>query len=274
MENPKELPDLSPEEKLKSENDLLKMKLTAEFGMQDHGTSLDPELENEWLKYIYHFEKEYSEVKRIKIYDFIGRPEYRKFEELKKEEIEKELDRLFEIMHHNNISLDFICEYEDEVIYRFVTEELFEMETDDFRMKGMFHCFLYEEFYPNHDYDIKKLQEEFFTGFFERDWKTEYAKFQFDDNVAYNHVKIPLEDYTNILQAFREFNIPLRMISVNITEYSYSLETKTGSITGEIKYAARSGQIDEEIYSGTYNIRCKFNDFYWEIYEISFPGFN
>ncbi len=55
MENPKELPDLSPEEKLKTENELLKKKLTAEFGTQDHGSSLDPELENEWLKYIYHF---------------------------------------------------------------------------------------------------------------------------------------------------------------------------------------------------------------------------
>jgi len=274
MENPNELPELSSEEKLIAENDLLKMKLTAEFGMQDQCSSLDSETENEWLKYIYHFEKEYSEVKRIKIYDFIGKPEFKKYEDLKKEEIEKELERLFEVMHENNISLDFICEYEDEVIYRFVTEELFEMETDDFRIKGMFHCFLYEEFYPNHDYDIKKLAEEFFEGFFERDWQTEFAKFQFDDYVAYNHVKIPLEDFTNILQAFRESNIPLSLISNNITEFSYSLETKTGAIIGEINYAARFGQTDEEILSGDYNIRCKYNDFYWEIYEISFPGFN
>ena len=272
MENPNDLPELSPKEKIKAENDLLKMKLTAEFGMQGHDSSLDPELENEWLKYIYHFEQDYSEVKRIKIYDFIGKPEYKKLEDLKTEEIEKELDRLFEVMHQNSISLDFLCDYEEEVIYKFVTEEFFEMETDDFRIKGMFHCFLYEEFYPNHDYDLKCLSEEFFTGFLEREWEISFAKYQFSETVFYKGQNIPLEEFADILLEFLESCIPLKLISNKIIEHSYSIESKAGEIRGELIYKIKDGMSDEIIHSGYYNIKCRYNDYYWEIYEISFPG--
>ena len=48
-------------EEIKQENALLKMKLTAEFGMTDSGGNIDPEIENAWLKNIYEFEKSFAE---------------------------------------------------------------------------------------------------------------------------------------------------------------------------------------------------------------------
>lgn len=272
MENPNDLPELSPKEKIKAENELLKMKLTAEFGMQGHDSSLDPELENEWLKYIYHFEQEYSEVKRIRIFDFIGKPEYKKYNDLKNEDVESELDRLFEIMHKNGISLDFICDYEQEIVYRFVTEEFFEMETDDFRIKGMFHCFLYEEFHPNHEYDIRKLAEDFFKGFFETEWKAEFAKFQFNETVIFSGREINLNEFSDILQAYRESVLPVKLLSDQITEMHHYPESETGDINGELVYTAREGKPEEVNFSGSFKIKCRYNDYYWVIYEISFPG--
>src|SRR6187399_378146 len=186
MKQDNDFPELSPEEKIKAENELLKMKLTAEFGMQSGDSSLDDETENEWLNYLYQFEKSYSEAKRIKVYDFIGRPAFKEISCLNKDEIENELNRLLDVMHQNNISLDCLTDYDDEIIYKFITEELFEEETDDMRINGMMHCFIYEEFHPNHEYDLRCLGKEFYENFFADDWNEIIAEHQFNEDMIYN----------------------------------------------------------------------------------------
>jgi len=94
---PKEnLPEKYSEEKLKAENSLLKMKLTEELGMKSSQSNLDTAVENEWLNYIYNYEKSFSDAKRITIYEFIGRPKFKKVKDLNNKEITSELNRLFE----------------------------------------------------------------------------------------------------------------------------------------------------------------------------------
>ncbi|MEZ4823871.1 MAG: hypothetical protein R2942_16290 [Ignavibacteria bacterium] len=64
-------------------------------------------MENDWLNYLYSFEKQYAENNQIKIYDLIGRPDFKNIEQLKKEEeIGNEIDRLMDIMEENSIILD------------------------------------------------------------------------------------------------------------------------------------------------------------------------
>ncbi len=62
--NKKTSPEIK-ETDFKSENDLIKSKLTEEFGMKDMQSGLDPESENEWLNYIYEWEKQFAEKKTI-----------------------------------------------------------------------------------------------------------------------------------------------------------------------------------------------------------------
>src|SRR5262245_9275457 len=126
MKTNDELPELSNDEKLKAENELLKMKLTAEFGMKDSKFDLPPEIENKWLNHIYDFETLYKNAKMVKIYDFIGRPEFKKNEELAKEKLGEELDRVYETLINNDVKVDFLADYDNETIYKFITEELFE----------------------------------------------------------------------------------------------------------------------------------------------------
>jgi hypothetical protein len=75
--------NLSPEDELRAENELLKLKLEMEHGMMhSESAALNPEIENAWLKHIYEFEQQAKEGKRIKVYDAIGRPSFRKADEL------------------------------------------------------------------------------------------------------------------------------------------------------------------------------------------------
>lgn len=71
---------LTGRENLKTENELLKIKLTAEFGMKDMKSDLPDELENEWLNYIYDFEKLHKDAKEISVYERLGNPECKKYQ--------------------------------------------------------------------------------------------------------------------------------------------------------------------------------------------------
>src|SRR5580704_5412580 len=119
------------EDELRAENEVLKLKLELEHGMQDSSDSnLPADVENAWLNNVYSFEQQWKDAKRITVYDLIGKPPYKNINELKKGEIKTELDRLFEVMNASGVKLDMICEYTDKEIYKFITEELFAHETD------------------------------------------------------------------------------------------------------------------------------------------------
>ena len=59
------------------------------------------------------------------------------------------------LLAQKNIVVEFTKPRNARFKYRFITEELFEHEMDDVHVKGMFTHFTYEEFHPNHDYDLR-----------------------------------------------------------------------------------------------------------------------
>jgi len=90
---------LNPEEQLKAENALLKLKLELEHGMKQSDTSsLSAELENSWLTNIYNFEQQFKTAKRVKVYDAIGRPVFRRLEELSSAEVSEALKQILSVM--------------------------------------------------------------------------------------------------------------------------------------------------------------------------------
>src|SRR5690606_28376507 len=77
------------------------------------------------------------------------------------EEISNALKRLIAVLEQNDICLDF-CDgpYPDQVIYKFITEELLMQEIEKERVFGT-TVFIYEEFYPNHKADIERQTKDF-----------------------------------------------------------------------------------------------------------------
>lgn len=267
-------PELTPEEKLKAENELLKMKLTAEFGMNACESKLHDAVENEWLNYIYNFEKLHQDANKIKVYDFIGKPEFKKIGELTKDEITSELDRLLDVIEKSAVAIYFCCDYDDETVYKFITEELFEEMIDNIRIEGMRTCFTYEEFHPNHDYDLRELAKDFFTTFLEKNWDAVYASHQLFENIQYNDRNIDRKDFVKILLSFKEHVKPIRIDSFQINSVDFSMETKLGIVIGTITYEAQAEISNKKNYSGQFKLISTFNDFYWAINQITFPEFN
>src|ERR1700741_2856371 len=79
------------EEELGTENELLKLKMMAEFGGDFMGgEDLPADVENQFLKQVMSFHKMHEQSKVTTVYKFIGEPEYNHVNDLSDKEVEKE----------------------------------------------------------------------------------------------------------------------------------------------------------------------------------------
>src|SRR6185437_8242613 len=151
--------ELPEEEKLKNENEFLKMKLMleqgAEFGTMDTDAELSANAENDFLNYMMAYEKQVPERKRIRVFDRIERPaHFKPVAEIPDNEIDSAWDELDSYLNKYNIDLA-VCSpnISNRELYRFATEELFDYDMNDIFIPGGMTCFTYDEFYPDHIYD-------------------------------------------------------------------------------------------------------------------------
>jgi hypothetical protein len=154
------------EEQLKAENDFLKMKLMLEKGAEFHTSGdsreLPPEVENEFLKNIMEFERQFDQNKMVKIFDKMKRPtHFKPPAEISEAEAGKAWAELLSFMNDHGIHLDACSpKVTKKELYRFAIEELFQQEISDMNIPGMMHGFIYDEFHPDHEYENTRLSVE------------------------------------------------------------------------------------------------------------------
>ncbi|MCF8373988.1 MAG: hypothetical protein K9H64_20365 [Bacteroidales bacterium] len=249
-------------EKLRAENAAKQMKLMMQYGM-DFSTAqgskdLPPEIEGQFLDSVGQFEEQYQNAKQVSLYDFIGKPEFRKEASIPQDEIKLELDKLEQILADNGIGVDSICEVEVREIYRFITEELFLHEIDDMRMPGWMTHFTYEEFHPNHEYDIREHSTDFINSFLnkESDYYKHYLTIEAEANKWF-------ESFRNSFSSFNltQFDIQgLDFVSDNATLLFYI------NFEGTI-----DGGSETQTYSGHGKIGLRYVFEYWCIDTVVFP---
>ncbi len=143
-------------EELSTENELLKLKMMAELGGNFLGSDeLPPEIENKFLKQIMSFHKKHDTAKRTTLYQKIGSPEYNHVNDISDKQLDRELSKIWNIMNKHGVGLSVLYDVSKREIFRFITEELFKLEVDDVTMKGWTNQYIYEEFHPTEDYDLK-----------------------------------------------------------------------------------------------------------------------
>ncbi len=261
-----------PEGDLKFENELLKLKLEVEHGMkQGDISSLSPGIENRWLNHIYNFEQQYKDAKRIKVFDALGRPVVKKLEELLPEQIPEALEQLLSLMEERGIVLDCSCRYDESIIYQFITEELFDCEMDDISIEGMVCHFIYEEFYPNHDNDLRRYTHEFFENLLTRKWEPEFNMYSLSKTVSYKGVSYSQEDISTIILAFqRERTFQLEKFE--IVKVVFDGDKGVGKVRGQLIYQANSNQ-GTVFYRGHAEVEFILDFGYWVLSSIQLPGF-
>lgn len=252
----------SDHDKLRQENEQIKKRLTEQkgaiFSNHSEGEDLPPEIENEFLKNIEAFEAVYDNADKISVYYFIGRPDFQKVDQIPEDEIPHALDKLMFTLSNCGIALETLSDVEDRVFYTFITEEFFMHKIDNVQMEGMVYHFIYEEFHPNHDYDIRNCTTEFVREFLNKE----------SDFFASFLTKEAEEDKTLI--QFRDSFTCFSLGHFEITSLSFDDEkAKMEFLIGF------SGIIDntniEQQFTGEGYIDLLYRNDFWYIHEVRLP---
>jgi len=270
----------NPEENLRIENDILKLKLHATYGADMYigpGKDLPPEIENEFLKNVIAFEEAMENEEVGSLYDKVGRPAYKAAADLTDEEITTELARLHAVMNDHDIQLDVLGKYDNRTIYSFITEELFVQEViTGCTIPGFTYHFIYEEFHPNHEYDIDNRVREFLSDWFER--KFDEYSFEFSDPLIIADGRtMKKEDLLNKLKVIFDSYVSFSEEQFSIDNISYQLNEEEGNgmgyAEGNVKYYATLEDGQQILIGGPFKFYLSFTEKWWQIFYYVFPGF-
>lgn len=270
-------------EKLRLENEILKLKMQAEFGAMFGETSPDmsPEMEHAFLKNVMQFEQEWMNRKIITVYELVGKPSFKPMAELNDDEVKQETRRLLEHMAAHKVVLEAKGRYTAEVIYQFITEELFHHETDDMRASGMTKHFSYEEFHPNHRLDIEEGTHEFLKNWFEQSFDEHTLVLTDQLLLLTDPTKPPVfiskEDVLSrmkkVFDSYQKLDdCQLALIHIDV-QWDEVQKRGMGFSEGGVKYNAvlESGEVER--IEGPFKLYFSNEDGFWQVIHFIFPQF-
>ena len=183
-------------------------------------------------------------------------------------------EQIVGLLSQKNIEIDFEGTYDNRTKYAFITEELFDHETDDFRIPGMVTHFSYEEFHPNYKQDIENRASEFLTGWFEQ--KLDEKHWCLADNfilpdrkmLSKNEVARRMKTVFDSYNAFTDCEYIIKDIG-----FEFRDENGIGHAEGLVKYNAILENTEQITIKGPFKLYLSLEYGWWSIFHIVFPGF-
>lgn len=266
---------------LRLENDILRLKLQAEFGAQFDETSNDvaPEIEQRFLKQVYDFEKAWERQELVTVRNLLGNPLFKPLNKIPPVELPEIWQTVLDLYTEKGISIDFNNDYPLPVKYQFATEELPEHETMFVNMPGMMLGFIYEEFHPNYASDMEEKVRTFLQGWFEQDvnkcGSVLSNEFILDNGIMFSKEKF-IEKLTQLFDSIESIEDP----DFFIAELSYDKQdieedeqsTALGYVEGAIRWKAAKPNGEIISFAGPFKFYLECNYNWWTIMFFQLPG--
>ena len=123
----------------------------------------------------------------------------------------------------------------------------------------MINTFTYEEFHPNHEYDLRSSSQEFFESFLDKD-STLYSSLltkEAEENAWFDHFR----------KAFSSFKIKV----FNILDVKF--DDKVAAVQFDIDFfGVIDGSKEKHYYSGNGELKFLYQWDYWYIQELVLPS--
>lgn len=272
---------LTKEEELHMENQMLRMDLEQKFGKpinlhvkSEEGPELPPHLENQFLKHMNVFEQQIRHAKEITIYEAIERPSIKAPETLHGAKLTKEIERIFKLLAKHNILVDFLAEYSPEEVYRFLAIELMEKKIPDIHVPGFITHLVYEEFHPNHPYNIALLIRKFMQTFFDEgadeDELTHF--FTGQKHLILNGQTTEISELLSIVKTFHLTGKSERIIGYDLVEIDINEALMKARVEGAIVY--KNEIKGKKRQKSTFVLYLEHQQYEWMITKIDFDDWN
>ena len=270
---------LNEDEKLQAENDFLKMKMMlergAEFYKGEDDNKLNADIESQFLRNIMEFEKQFDQRKVSTVFDKIGQPQHFKpVNEIDDDHFEEAWNELHTYMLEHGVDLS-VCspKITAKELYRFTTEELFEHETDDIDMPGMISGFIYDEFYPDYEYDNTRYAIDDCITIILQKSPVDFMPHLGKKITLNTRGNLSVDSYKTIINQFK--NAFDDIVLNDIKSENFIIEETVCTIKGS--YVAE-GIIDNDKvkWNNKWTVIFSFDDDlgYWEIISVQLEGIN
>ncbi len=257
-------------------NEAKKRELEEKYGahFSPGESEASPELLSQFLHNVEEFELKYQNAGRITVRQFVGNPAFKRREHISADQLEAELNAVLDYLAMHNVEIDFLEDVPREERYRFITEELLDKETDDIRIEGMQHHFVYEEYYPNDRHDATTFAEDFLH--FLLDGEVQFAMNAFckDEllDAAGGHIVQSVME-----EAVRGFVARvMTFISKSVEAVDCTVEGDYASTTFRISWDGLMAEsLKRETFSGIATVRMKRSPYEgWDVVQAIVPGWN
>lgn len=153
-------------------------QLREEFGRLDElsDAELAAEAEREARNYILEFDRQFKNAERISVRERIGDPPLPSLDEIPAYVVEEAVENLLHLLAEHGIVVDFLGDWDEPGAYRYITEELLDLEMDDMRIDGLFihfqaatpeyevqmwiDGFVHDLFWQERDYHLSGLEKQ------------------------------------------------------------------------------------------------------------------
>lgn len=268
----------NPEEQLRIENELLKLKMQAELGaIFSDNKNLPPEVEQEFLKQVKAFHDHQQRAPLIKVRDFLNIAPLPSSEDIPGDALTVAWEQLEQQLAEKNLQVIFGEEIDDKTRYDFVVRELFELEIVE-PAEGTNWIFDYEEFHPNHVKDMARRTEEFINGFFKNSID-EHAPFLAKDLITPAGKTLPVKTLLHKIQLFHDLFADLKSYDykiedTHIEELPDKENALSGVVEGAVRYAVKTEAMEEQEIFGPFRLSFQYAAGWWEITGFSIQGFS
>ena len=208
------------------------------------------------------------------MYDLLEKPFFKLSNKLNDRDLKKALRKITGLLAKKQIVVDFAASYDSRTRYRFITEELFEEQTDDFIVPGMIRHFTYEEFHPNHKLDIENRTMEFLSHWFDRSfdehsWELSDA-FILPDGKILSKAEVSKKLKT-VLDCYTDFTDC--KYSIDDIRFELNNDTGMGHAEGTVKFNAILENHEVKSFEGPFKLYLSLDTEWWSIFYFVFPGF-
>lgn len=255
-------------------NESKKKELADKYGAHfSDGSQLSPDGESKWLNYIEEFESQFEHARQIKIRELVGHPTFTPFEKIPAGQLESEVANVLDFLSLHDICVNCLADVSNEALYRFLTIELMDEDTDDIRIEGMTHNFIYEEFHPNDEYDAKSAAEEFLSNLFGRQEEWVLNGFAKDEMYDPLGIRTTPEQMGNLIRLFYARYAAFTNHAFECIECNLNGDFATVRLQGEWA-GLKAGSLEAVSLKGVCESKMKKSAYGgYDLIQVNFPGF-
>ena len=268
-----EMPDDTQDRIQRALNELKRKNLEDKYGARFSFSESDapPEIIGEWLDTVEEFERQFQGAGKTTVRAYAGNPHCPPPASILPRQIPGELRRLIDHLGANAIAVHFDRTVPPAEAYRFIVEELFEMEIDDVRIAGMTHSFDYEDFHPDKAACATMFAGHFLYTLFGRDIEGCMQRTDREELYSPSGRPVTRDEMRVAVGAFVE-GVAV-FTGSDVTEKGCTVEGEYASVRFAIFWTGlEAGTLRSLSSSGVATVRMKRSGIGWNVVRVECPG--